>query len=298
MSFLQDYQQLVKSVPKAQDNNGRFSENILQSEYTSRSKNCTYCYDCTYLENGCYCGLCLGKTIVDCDNCITGELLYECVDCTNCFASSFLDDCTGCGNCHFCTLCTDCTDCYGCVGLLRKKYCIYNKQFKQSTYKATLLRLAVNTPSAILQTVYQSTLTVPHPPNTSIKSSNSTYGDYIRNSSNCYWCFNTLEATSSGYIYHSGQIEDCWDLLASGLKSEMCYELVGSSQCYSCAFLDDSYGCSDCHYGSSLRNCTHCFGCIGLSNKSFCVLNKQLKNSEYMKIVCAIRSALGWGNTA
>lgn len=63
-----------------------------------------------------------------------GELCYNIIEFWDCFGSK---------NCHFigqsydldyCFECFDCKDCFGCVGLKKKQYCIFNKQYSQKEY--------------------------------------------------------------------------------------------------------------------------------------------------------------------
>ena len=37
-------------------------------------------------------------------------------------------------NMEYCLLCYNCTDCFGCVGLQRKQFCIFNKQYEEEEY--------------------------------------------------------------------------------------------------------------------------------------------------------------------
>ena len=40
-----------------------------------------------------------------------------------------------------------------------------------------------------------------------------------------------------------------------------------------------------CFYSYFLNDCSFCFGCIGLKNKSYCILNKQYtKEERYEKV--------------
>lgn len=37
----------------------------------------------------------------------------------------------------------------------------------------------------------------------------------------------------------------------------------------------------ECYYSYFLERCSFCFGCIGLKNKSYCILNKQYTKDEW-----------------
>src|SRR3989344_1857420 len=46
------------------------------------------------------------------------------------------------------------------------------------------------------------------------------------------------------------------------------------------------------NYMTNSKNCTSCFGCIGLRQKSYCILNKQYSKDEYAKRVSEIMSSM------
>jgi len=70
------------------------------------------------------------------------ELMYECVTCGG---SSNLKFCFECwpvsGNLEYCMSCYSCTDCFGCVGLNKKQYCIFNKQYSKEEYQGLILKI-------------------------------------------------------------------------------------------------------------------------------------------------------------
>ncbi len=45
---------------------------------------------------------------------------------------------TDCINVEYCNSCYDCEYCFGCIGLRKKKYCIFNKQYTEEEYWETL----------------------------------------------------------------------------------------------------------------------------------------------------------------
>ena len=47
----------------------------------------------------------------------------------------------GCKNLLYCDNCKGCSDCFGCVGLNKKQYCIFNKQFSKEEYLETIEKI-------------------------------------------------------------------------------------------------------------------------------------------------------------
>jgi hypothetical protein len=41
---------------------------------------------------------------------------------------------------------------------------------------------------------------------------------------------------------------------------------------------------SNIYYSHNIDNCSFCLGCIGLKNKSFCILNKQYTKEEWYEM--------------
>lgn len=50
----------------------------------------------------------------------------------------YVHSCYACQNLEYCMQCYNCEDCFGCVGLIRKRFCIFNKQYSEEDYWATL----------------------------------------------------------------------------------------------------------------------------------------------------------------
>ena len=74
--------------------------------------------------------------------------------------------------------------------------------------------------------------------------------------------------------------------------SELCYEVIDSSKCYNCRWLQNAHHCSDCFYGYALIGCSDCIGCYGLTNKQFCIGNKQFDKETFHKKAPEILSSL------
>ncbi|MCB9798173.1 hypothetical protein H6758_00425 [Candidatus Nomurabacteria bacterium] len=62
--------------------------------------------------------------------------LTACV--TEGFENKMSLSCDNCINVEYCELCSNCENCFGCVGLRRKKFCIFNKQYTEEEYWKTL----------------------------------------------------------------------------------------------------------------------------------------------------------------
>lgn len=303
MSFLDNYDKLKKSIPVPAVHITTL-ENCELVDYTHHSKDCYKTFvtmsseRCMYLDD---CGM--NKDVVDGVLCAFSELCYENVDSLNCYNCSFLDKCHGCKDSRFSFMCNNCSDCFGCVALTSKQYCIFNKQYTKEEYFKEVERLKQQDQESILSKLSKIKKGVPIPASTQQNNENCLYGDFINNSKNTYWAFDAFWAENSGYLFFSGKVRDCWDVTYGGggtgkqaleSYSEGCYEVAGGANIYNCFFIELCINSSDCMYSSRLQNCTDCFGCVGLSNKQYCVLNNQLTKEEYQKAVTFYKKELGW----
>lgn len=301
MTFLDKYELLKKSIPVPAVSLGLFTENCEFVDYIYQSKNCYYCFDAGRLTDSMYTVIGWGNKLVDCLSITESEKCYQCIDSNKCNNSTYLLECNNCADCHFSAFLNSCTDCYGCVGLAHKKYCIFNKQYSKEEYAKELKKLKKEDPKKIFTQMMALKQTIPHPASQQSNNENCTYGDYIYNSKNCYWCFNNYYSENSGYNYTTAVVKNCWDMFFSGGSlvekvafCERCYESVDTALCYNCAFLNGCSDCTNCFYSKDLRNCTDCFGCVGLTKKKYCILNNQLTKEKYNEALSSIKKELGW----
>lgn len=65
------------------------------------------------------------------------ELCYETIECgENAYGNKFVRNCwPSCRNLEYCVNMFSSSDCFGCVGLKKKQYCIFNKQYTKEEYE-------------------------------------------------------------------------------------------------------------------------------------------------------------------
>ncbi|NMB56789.1 hypothetical protein GYA19_02520 [Candidatus Beckwithbacteria bacterium] len=304
INFLQKYEQLKKSVPIPAVRVTQI-ENCEMVDYTHFSKHCYQTFVVMASENILYSTLSVGKNLVDCELCIFSELCYGCIQTSNSYGCSFTEDCDHCQDCHFCIGCNNCQNCFGCVALTNKQYCFFNKQYTQIEYGQKLQAAKKEAVAANHKKIKALFITIPQPQSRQHNNKNCPYGDYLNNSKNVYWGFNTFFAEDSGYLFNCGTIRNSWDNTFTGgggsgtnnitaITDELVYGMVGGANNYACSFSEYLNYCRDCHYCASCQNCQDCFGCAGLSKKQYCVFNNQLTKEEYEKAVSEIKKELGW----
>ncbi|MDD2870807.1 MAG: hypothetical protein PHS49_02355 [Candidatus Gracilibacteria bacterium] len=283
--FFEQFNELFKSVPKQ----SIIGSNNYNSDYCNLSADNKDCYLISESSNNeqCYYGYWLQK----CVNCIDSGFVHECRylyesdNCNNCYNSSYLFNCVNCSESSYLEDCIGCNYCYCCVNLVGKKYHIFNEEYSKEDYEKEIAKLKKiqNIKEKFLE--FKKTFPKKY---ARIFNSPNCSGDYIENSKNCYKCFDAYDAEDCRYGHHVWRnAKDCMDVSTAGRDAEKIYEAINcgisdyginfSVQCWD--------GCNNLNYCINSYSISNCFGCVGLRNKSYCILNKQYTKEEYEKLV-------------
>ncbi len=113
-----------------------------------------------------------------------------------------------------------------------------------------------------------------------INSTNCNFGNHVRSSKDVY--FSYLIAGCENVLYSTwiNNVKDCMNS-SKVVESELGAESIDVSNCYHCAFLQDSSDCSECYFSYDLKGCTDCMFSWNLRNKSHYIYNKQVSKEEY-----------------
>lgn len=112
-------------------------ESIYNSKNCGNSFNISNCEDCRYVLNSVdvkdsYDFYAYGMKTALCLEAVTIANCYDLKYCSYCMYSNSLE---------YCESCWTCEDCFGCVGLKKGKFCIFNKQYSEEEYKATVPKI-------------------------------------------------------------------------------------------------------------------------------------------------------------
>ncbi len=267
----------------------------------SNCENSDYCNYCTdekncYLDiaaegnEDCYFDLFVKNSVrcVDCTFVYDSELCYECIQCYNVYAcrnSMYLDSCT---DCTFCFDLKGCKNCLLSTNLRNKEFYILNKQHTKEEYVAKLKELNLSSYSSIknVEGIWKT-----------MRIENGVYrdmvlinveqcsGNDIKNSKNCAYCFNATDCEDCAYLYDVLNAKDCRDMNYSLYDPEASYEIISTVGTKFCAFLMAGPYNASSFYCQQMKSCKNCFGCQGLKNKQYCILNKQYTKEEYEALV-------------
>ena len=283
--FFEQWCDLMTAVP-------RLGVDIVNCE---NSDYCNYCGDdknC-YLDiageanEDCYFNLFTkySKNCVDCTFVYNSQLVYQSINCYNCYevvCGYYLEDCS---NCDFCFDLKGCRNCLFCSNLRRKEYHISNRPVTREEYEAAIRELrkdsfaAMERHAAGWREVIRNAI---HRDMYNLNSEECT-GDNIKNSKNCLFCFNVTNCWDCKYLYDVLDARDCYDLNYSLYNPELSLELISTLSMKFSAFCMASHYCTTCFYCDQCNNSQNLFGCIGMNQKQYCILNKQYSREDYEK---------------
>lgn len=286
ISFFDSMQVLFSSVP--QPNLIHFSENI----------NANYAH-CVFASKNIY----MGFTIIeDVENCLysfsvkTGSsnvynslLVWEHSD--NVFMSKWViwsynifysQHVFNSSNVRFSSNMVGCEECLFCDNLDNKKYCIYNKEYTKEAYiqqKNDYLKQKSSF-DWWFDAIKNTNITI---------GSNNVAGNFIVNSENIadgFYVYDIKDAKNVILVWWRTRWERIYDTMLITPPFEDAYGVMssgtGCSQIYNSIHIN---WWSNIYYSQLLNQCSYCFGCIGLQNKQFCILNKQYtKDDRYEKV--------------
>ena len=97
-------------------------------------------------------------------------------------------------------------------------------------------------------------------------------------------------------VYIGAWSKNSQDETSAG-NDELSYLCGHSSGLYKCIAvlysfvpaMEKSKNSYECQYSYAIANCSDCFGCVGIKNKQYCILNKQYSKEEYFELVEKIK---------
>jgi hypothetical protein len=241
------------------------SQNML---YTYRGNKSSYCTDCFQVKE-------------------QSEYLYECFDTNASNNSKFLHNCEKCSESLFLYNCSGCVNCFMCTDLRGKQYCFKNEQYSREEYTAIVAKYNLATYSgqkAALKEFEEFILKYPRKHLSVLRSVNVSNSDFVKDSKNCRHSYNIKKCEDCAYLWDQMDYSNSMDAYSGGRNSSLVYEATSTTAANNCKFTVRAADSRDCLYSWFLKNCSNCFACSGLSNKEYCILNKQYTKEEYTEL--------------
>ncbi|MCR4328222.1 MAG: hypothetical protein NUV53_01760 [Patescibacteria group bacterium] len=283
--FLLQVQELWREVPDV----ALLNINPVNSDYcsiTEGNKNCYLVIGGDFNENSLYSTYVFNsKECMDTYWVSKSDYNYETVDCISCSRLLYSRYCEGCYHSAFLFNCRNCHDCFGCANLVNKSYQIWNVQYTKEEYIEKMKEISlrrIEDVEAIRKQFWTHALRYPRRFAYIIHSANST-GDNLDQAKNCRECFDVFggaEDCSHTWLAYSN-IKDLIDCDRAGLNAELGVDsstIYPGSRVFYSRFTFDSH---DIHYSYNSHSTSNLFGCVGMRNKQYCILNKQYSKQEY-----------------
>ena len=122
---------------------------------------------------------------------------------------------------------------------------------------------------------------------------NST-GDNLKNSKNAFHCFDSTMGSFEDSRYtavpfgRKEAVKDCHSSFAVGHGFSLAYQSISVITGSSVLFSKKIWTGYNIQYSYNCHNSHDLFACVGLRNKSYCILNKQYTKEEYERLVSKI----------
>jgi len=284
-NFFAQFRELQEKVPRI-NLNANFVHNSDYCNYVGDVKNSYLCFGSIAIEDCMYGSPYESKNCVDTHLARECELCYECIDCEKLSQSMFAQECSNSFNLIYCFDCKNCQDCIGCVGLRSQKYHIFNKAYTKEEYLKRKKGVFLNGRAGFTNTekeFLKLKATIPHKFAIEIQCKNVS-GNNIVQSKNVHNCFDVKKCEDEKYCMRMIDGRNVYDTNYCEFM-ELTYEYISFWKNNNTKFSNtcgESNGLSYCDF---CYVCSNCFGCVGLRNKSFCILNKQYAKEEYEKLV-------------
>jgi len=282
--FLQ-FKELLNKVPRPslRNTNGKNSD---YCNYTADAKNCYLCFGSIEVEDCLYGQPYESKYCIDTYLARESEYCYQCLDCEKLSNCSYCQECSDSYNLLYCFDCKGCHDCIGCSVLRSKGYCIFNKQYTKEEFfeqKEELLKNGHRGFDNISNEFEKVKLKNPHRFTMTLKC-NVVTGNHIVSSKNSHNCFDVKRTEDSSYCIRMIDSKDSYDTNYCEYL-ELCCDYLGFWKVQQTKFSNTCGESSDLTYCDFCSTSSNLFACIGLRDKSYCILNRQYTKEEYEELI-------------
>lgn len=292
--FFVQIRELMLAVPRL----GLIHQNEnINSEYTNRiadSKNCYLVFSSTAPEDCRYSAWAnYSKNCQDCYATIKSERCFDCIDSTNSYRLAFSSECINCRDSWFLHNCQNVNNSFGCVNLRNKQYCFFNEQLTKEEYERKLAELDLGSAQAVQRVrekfeTFKKQFIVPA---LVTRRSISSTGN---------WLEDCKDATGSFNCQNNEHIRHCFSVYTGKDIMDHSHWSGGSERTYECSSV--GFGCSNVHFAFECwtqlmdseytMNCLkskNLFGCSGVRNKQYCILNKEYSKEEFEVLLPKIK---------
>lgn len=298
--FFEQFRELLNVVPQ-RAMNAYSSENCEYTNQCANNKNCYLLVACSDCEN-CYYSMWAERS-QDCMDCLyveQCELCYELFSGKRCYECTFSEALDACTACHFCRDCIGCSNCFGSVNLRNKEYYFLNQPCSKEEYLEKLHQLNLQTRAGIenaFNLIKSHFSLAPRKYFVGRSIENST-GDFIQETKDSKDIFNCRHVENLFFSQDAWRANFSTDLTET-IDNSFCIELEGSVLTNECGFSMKLSQVNSGWYSSHCSSGHDIFGCVGLRNMNYCILNREYSPGEFFdlraKIIAQMKANGEWG---
>ena len=290
-SFFEQYLNLFINIPQINLNGDISNKKSDYVNYIVQANNTYFCFGGGYMENVMFSNVGIRmKDSADIFFSSDCELCYEIMNCSKCYRVFYGNNLQECVDSYFLQDCVNCNECILSTNLRNKSYFFKNKQYKKEEYflkKEEFLKQLQENVISLKDEFKKIILSTPKKFANILKSeysagNNIIESSYAINSFNISRC--QVSKDSQDIV---GPARDVYDCTSAGLNLEKIYESMSVSMnvtdiLFSVIVRNNSF---NINYSFSLHSCSNLFGCVGLRQKQYCILNKQYTKEEYEEMI-------------
>ena len=281
--FFEQFNEMQKEIPRLALSNIR-GENSENCNMTYGNKNCYLVFGGDFNEDTIYGTLCMrNENVLDADYSNRNQLCYMISDSIDCYECQYTFNSKTCSNCYFIGDCIGCKDCILCTNLIKRSYCILNKQYTKKEYEEKKQELIDGTFTTqqknynkFLELYTKRIVKYAH-----AISCQNCCGDYLKNCKNCHNTFDASESEDLINVIFSNKAKNCLNCSILSYNSELCYNTISTIDAHGVLTSFFTVNSTNITYSMFSINSKYLFGCFGLMHKSYCILNKKYSKTDY-----------------
>jgi hypothetical protein len=282
-SFFEQFKELMKRVPRP----ALIGDSNVNSPYVNYSANLRNCYlvNCSdTCENSGYCDRTFhSKESFDCFGVVDSELCYESNQCIKSYKVSFVNNSENSIDSVGIKDCKNISECLFCINLRNKSNFLLNEKITKKEFDEQRKKIGSYAKlEKFIEDFKQLSLKVPNRFANNIICLNSD-GNELYGAKNCHDSFFVRDSENLKYAYFCSKIKDSHDFNFAD-NSELVYESSNIEQNYLKLFSTTCWYSNNVTYSDLCISCSDVFGCVGLRNKKYCILNKTYSKEEYIQL--------------
>ena len=294
-SFFEQFKRLQQVAPRW-DRTNHQAENSEWSLNNAFAKNTYLLRGCENVENGFYSQKVYHSSYFsDVENSESLELCYEILNSKNLYQVqnaqeskdvSFSVDVFNVQSSKYC-LC--------CVGLRNKSYHVLNKKVTPDEFSSILVKYKKDKGFREMTFSKYKQLKKSTPRrNLAVENCENCLGDELSFSKNVQQSYSIRNSEDIKFCESGANTKSTYDSYGPD-QQELSYETSSNYQLYNCRFIFNSTTLSNCDYCETSSKLKDCFGCVGLRNVQYCILNKQYSKEEYFELKAKIIEHMSTG---